>query len=256
MLFEVERPVLQLAAYDWSAPRVHPRLRGDEIHVWRAALDIAPARVESLCRILSSDERRRAARFHFERDRDRFVVARASLRILLGRYLGQDPAQLNFTYNARGKPTLAQNSSLTFNLSHSDRLALYAVARDRELGIDVERVRADLPWAELAERYFSPGEMARVRALPESQRETAFFNCWTRKEAYIKARGEGFAVPLDQFEVSLAPGEPARLLQTQSDALEASRWSLHDLNPDEGYVGALAVQAPAPRLCFWELLNL
>ncbi len=137
-------------------------------------------------------------------------------------------------------------------MSHSHGVALYAVTRDREVGIDLEFIRRDLEVEQIAERFFSRRETATLRALPTALREYAFFLCWTRKEAYIKARGEGLSLPLDQFDVSLIPGEPAALLSTQPDSDEALRWSLQELTLASGYVAALAVEGRGWSLSCWQ----
>jgi 4'-phosphopantetheinyl transferase len=230
-------------------------LRGDEVHVWRARLDGPSARTRELLSALSPDERERAWRFHFTKDRDHFVVARGLLRSILGLYLGREPGQLRFGYGPHGKPYLIgenDQDGLRFNLSHSHGLALLVVARARQVGVDVERVRPDIAGDGIAERFFSPQEVARLRALPAALQAEAFFNCWTRKEAYIKARGEGLSLPLDQFDVSLAPGEPAALLATRIDAEEASRWSLMALAPGPGFAAALAAEGSGWRLKCWQ----
>jgi len=233
-------------------------LGDDEVHVWRAALNIKESRVQSLRRTLTADERARAERFHFQQDREHFIVARGLLRAILGRYLDVDPSQLRFSYSPYGKPSLARESGggdLCFNLSHAGGLALYAVTRGRDIGIDVERIRADLADEQVAERFFSPREVAALRALSGNMQPLAFFNCWTRKEAYIKARGEGLSLPLDQFDVSLAPGEPAALLRINGNAQEASRWFLQELAPSPVYAAAVAVGGCDWRLKCWQWLE-
>ena len=226
-------------------------LAPDEVHVWCAFLDQPALIVRYLTRSLSPDERARAEGFAFDRDRRRFVVARGALRAILGRYLDVEPVRLGFTYDARGKPALAPpwgGETLRFNVAHSHELALYALTRERAVGIDVEYLRPVADLDDLAGRCFAPGENAVLRRLPAHQREEAFFACWTRKEAYVKAIGEGLTRPLDAFEVSLAPGEPARLLCVRDEPGEASRWSLHDLRPAPGYVGALAIEGRGVRV--------
>jgi 4'-phosphopantetheinyl transferase len=226
-------------------------LAEDEIHVWHVSLDRPPSDVRRLARMLSPDEQERARRYRGERLRERFIVGRGILRMLLSRYVGCPPGRLRFAYGARGKPALApaEGSDLRFNVSHSDGLALYAVARGREVGVDVERLR-ELPRAErIAERFFSTEETAALKAEPAERRVEAFFTCWTRKEAYIKARGDGLAHPLDQFAVSLVPGEPARLwVAGDGDAREIARWSLDALPLAPGYVAALAARGRGWRL--------
>jgi 4'-phosphopantetheinyl transferase len=210
---------------------------GDEIHVWQASLD-RPADV--VCRLepaLSPDEKARADRFHFVNDRNRFVVARGLLRELLGRYLQRDPASLAFSYGQHGKPSLSEedaSSGICFNVSHSAGLAVYAIARGRNLGIDVEHVRAESAGEGIAERYFSAREVSDLRTLPPDRRIEGFFHCWTRKEAYLKATGMGLQIPLDSFAVSLLPEQRARFLEGVDP-----RWHLAAYHPAEGYVAAV-----------------
>lgn len=217
-------------------------LLADEVHVWLAWLELPAERLERLRGTLAPDERERAARFRFERDRRRFVAARGMLRELLGRYAGRDPASIAFDLNAYGKPSLpnALAGGLRFNLSHAHEVALLAVSRGRDLGVDIEHFRPDLPLA-IADRYFSPGELADLRSVPEPLRPTAFLNCWTRKEAYIKARGEGLSLALDSFDVTLIPGEPARLLEVRGALSDTRRWSLRALPAPAGYCAAIVV---------------
>jgi 4'-phosphopantetheinyl transferase len=239
----------------WRLPHKLLTLGNDEVHVWRASLDLKAARVQSLQQTLSGDERARAGRFHFQKDREHFVVARGVLRAILGGYLDIEPGQVRFCYGAHGKPTLAQGAGkpvLRFNLSHAHGLVLYALARGRELGIDVEHLRPQLVNERVAEQFFSRGEVAVLRGLPADEQQKAFFDCWTRKEAYIKARGEGLSLRLDQFEVSLAPGAPAALLSSDGDPREACRWALKELSPGPGYMAALAVEGHGWRLTCWQ----
>ncbi|MCL6650581.1 MAG: 4'-phosphopantetheinyl transferase superfamily protein [Chloroflexi bacterium] len=227
-------------------------LASDEVHLWLATLEASPAQLAAYEQLLSSDERERAARFRFWRDRHRYVVGRGLLRVILARYLGIAPFELRFAYNAYGKPEPAAESSarwLRFNLSHSHGLALYAVARGRELGVDIERVRPEMATEAIARHFFSPREVRALSALPPSAQTDAFFRCWTRKEAYLKARGEGLSLPLDSFEVSLAPGEPAVLLQAPGPPQERDRWSLRDVAVPRGYAAAVAVEGHGWRLC-------
>lgn len=242
----------------WGLPPPRPALPGDEVHVWGARLDAPPAVVRRLLLTLAPDERGRAGRFHFKRDGDRFVVARGLLRAVLGGYLNVGPEALRFEYGARGKPSLAAEhdaDGLRFNLSHSGGVALFAVARGREVGVDVERVSPRVECENIAGRFFSPREVAGLLALPPPRREAAFFDCWTRKEAYIKARGEGLSLPLDAFDVSLAPGEPAALLANRLDPAEVSRWSLRGLAPWPGFAAAVAAEGRGWRLKCWRLLQ-
>lgn len=239
----------------WSAPPPTVVAAEAEVHVWRASLDLPPPRVRALLASLAHDERDRAERFHFQVHRDRFIAGRGLLRAILARYLGRTPDQLRFSYSPHGKPAVAANTGagdLRFNVSHSDGLALYAITRGREIGVDVECLRPDFVSEEIARRFFSPREVAAVQALPAVERHEAFFACWTRKEAYIKARGEGLSMPLERFDVSLAPGEPAALLSTLDEPAAAARWSLWALDPGPGYAAALAAEGHGWRLRCWQ----
>lgn len=240
---------------DWpDAPDALPAPDG-EVHLWRAALDAAPARGAGLERFLSQDETERAARFHFAPDRGRFVAARALLRTLLGRYLGRAPGEIRFGYGPNGKPFVAGDDAaagLRFNLSHSHGLALCAVTRGREIGVDLEWINATMNVEAIARRFFSAREAAALENLPAGQRQRAFFACWTRKEAYVKARGEGLSVPLGDFSVSLGPSEPPALLEVLNDPGESSRWSFLSIDPAPACVAAVAVEGPRPLLRGWQ----
>ena len=242
----------------WGIPPADIVLSSHEVHIWRAPLELPASCVQSLQHTLSSDELSRAASFYAEKDQRRFIVARGVLRAILSRYLDMEPRQFRFCYSSYGKPALvtaSREEKLCFNLSHSCALVLYAVTCNREVGLDIEHMRANFAYEEIAERFFSPQENATLRALPAHLQHEAFFNCWTRKEAYIKAHGEGLSMPLDEFDVSLAPGEPAALLTTRRDPQEASRWSLRELAPGPGYVAALAVEGYSWRLACWQWLG-
>jgi 4'-phosphopantetheinyl transferase len=239
----------------WRSPPETLVLGCDEVHIWRATLDQTPSQIQSFLHNLAADEQARAERFYFDKDREHFIVARGVLRAILGGYLNRAPKCLSFCCSSNGKPALAGESdgdAIRFSVSHSHGVALYAVTRGREVGIDIERIRFDLAVVEIAERFFSQREVAMLRTLLTEAQRQAFFRCWTRKEAYIKARGEGLSLPLDQFDVSLAPGEPAAVLGTQRDPSEASRWSLHELAPGPGYEAAIAVEGHGWRLTCWQ----
>lgn len=229
----------------WDVSPVTMELGNNEVHVWRVHLDELLAQTDRCLDALPADERARAERLYFQRDRDRFIAAHGALRAILGFYLNRAPECVSFDYGSHGKPALARESggdTIRFNMSHSRGIALYAIARAREVGIDVEFIHRNLEVEQIAERFFSRRETATLRALPTDLRRYAFFLCWTRKEAYIKARGEGLSMPLDEFDVSLIPGEPAGLLNTQPDSDDAVRWSMRDLNLAGGYVAALAAE--------------
>lgn len=239
----------------WSFPPKTLKLERGEVHVWRASLDLEEPSIQSLLRTLCVEEQQRAERFHFQKDCDRFIVARGLLRTLLSRYLDKKPSSLQFVYNQYGKPALSEaygRNPLCFNLSHSHGLALYAVTQNRNLGVDLEYIRTDFPWEEIAERFFSPKENAVLRTLPLDMKHEAFFTCWTRKEAYIKATGKGLSLPLDQFDVSLIPREPAMLISIAGNQQAACHWSLQELITDPGYVAALAVEGTGWHLKCWQ----
>lgn len=223
-----------------------------DVHVWRVPLDLSPQRREGLAMALSEDERERAEHFYFERHRHRFIVARGALRAVLARYLGLAPGKIRFNYGSRGKPFLAAptGTRLRFNLAHSHDLALLAVAQGRELGIDVEHRRPISDAADIAARFFSPRECAQFHEVAAADVPHAFLNCWTRKEAYIKATGDGLSRPLDSFDVSFLPGEPPRLT-VLNDPVETERWRMHALSPGPDYVAALVVEGPTALLSYW-----
>ncbi len=231
-------------------------LAGDTVHVWRVGLDVAGAYLDHLQASLSPDEHARAARFHARQDRARFIAARGFFRVILGRYLAREPGRLRFSYNAYGKPALIPeygDRQLHVSVSHSHAVALYAITYYGAVGIDLEHIQPDFPYRRIAERFFSPHEVAALFALPAAQQQRAFFVCWTRKEAYVKARGDGLSLPLDRFDVSLSPDEPPALLRVHGDDDEAYRWSLHQLPPAHGYVAALAIKGQGCRLrCYAE----
>lgn len=241
--------------HSWRFPLPGLVFSSDHVHVWRASLEQPAARVHQLVQTLSDDERIRAERFRFDRDWRRFIVGRGVLRTILGHYLGVEPGQLQFRYGSRGKPYLAGefgNCALQFNLAHSHELALYAFTYGREIGIDLEYIRSMPDAEQIGARFFSMRENAALGVFPRSQKLEAFFNCWTRKEAYLKATGDGLARPLDQFDVSLSPGEPARLLHVEGDVQETARWSLQALAPACGYVATLAVEGHDWHLACWQ----
>jgi 4'-phosphopantetheinyl transferase len=225
--------------------------RVDELHLWWVDLDGVEADEWSMHTLLSDDEQARAARYVRGLDRRHFVVARGALRRLLGRYLATAPAAVRLAYGHRGKPRLdggCGGADVRFNLSHSGGLALIGVTRGREVGVDIERVRDDIDMDAFAAHSFSPRELAALRGLTPPARREAFFACWTRKEAYVKARGDGLAIPLSGFDVSLAPDERAALLEVRADPVEASRWSLLAPAAPPGYAAAVAVAVPQQRV--------
>ncbi len=234
--------MMALGALENAPP---PRdLSAGKIHVWFSNLrqDIGSSRQWD---VLSDDERVRADRFRFEKDRAEYVCGRAQLRRILAECLGAFPQELSFCYGPMGKPELAgpfAASGLRFNLSHSGGVAVYAISHDREVGVDLEKIH-ELPDVEqVARRFFSARENATLQNLPAEQKLHGFFNCWTRKEALVKGLGDGLSRRLDCFTVSLAPGEPARLLDREKEVAALDGWALRTLTPAPGFAAALAAE--------------
>ena len=233
----------------WTEPPASPSLETGTVHVWRIALDQENERLERFRRTLEAGELDRAGRFHFDKHRRHFIVARGFLRSVVARYLGSQPETLRFEYGAYGKPALESGHTLRFNLSHSNEVALLAVTLDAELGVDVEHIRADFASEDIARRYFSRVEVEAFNALPPEERVAAFFRCWTRKEAYIKAIGKGLSQALDAFDVTLAPDMAPALLRAEDD--DPARWLLTDVDVGGGYAGALVVERPVAEVRFF-----
>ena len=236
-----------------SSPPGSFRLTSGEVHTWCASLDVPAETSAQFYAILTLDERDRSARFRFERDRLHFIVAHGVLRELLGCYLQTDPGRISYVYNAFGKPHLSPGfgSRITFNLSHSAGLALIAIAADANVGVDLEYMRVQSDYAEIARRFFSAAEVDQLSALPSHLYAEAFFSCWTKKEAYLKACGEGLARPLDSFAVPLTidcGNTPVDVYLSVDDIGPATRWSFYTLQPASGYIGALAIEGSGCRL--------
>lgn len=238
----------------WQAPPTVSVLELEAVHVWRVSLNCSPSQLNALRHVLSVDETDRADKFHFPRDRRRYIVGRAHLRFILSRYLRTDPSKIQFGYSAYGKPFLISSSNqvdISFNVSHSDELALYVLTLSREIGVDVELIRQQVEYNQIVARFFSPLERALFHALPVKLRAKAFFACWTRKEAYIKAQGAGLSLPLDSFAVSLTPGDQAQLLYVEGKPDEAALWSFQEISVGNEYQAALAVYGRGLRLSWW-----
>jgi 4'-phosphopantetheinyl transferase len=217
-----------------------------EVHVWSASLDVPIAFTQWQCLMLSEEERCRAERFLFARGRTHYVCGRSVLRVLLGRYLDVAPEEVVFRYGPNSKPELAppfHHGKLHFNLSHSDGQLLVAIAKGFAVGVDLEMIWPEMDIDKIAKRFFSLEETEQLVALNGSAKRDAFFNGWTRKEAYLKARGEGIGYGLDQFAVSLVPEEPARLLNDHRDPEAVRHWSIRELAAAPGYVAAVSAEA-------------
>ncbi len=235
----------------WSPPPTALTLPADTVHVWRVVLDQPEFAVHQLRESLTAAELTRAGRFHFERDQRCYMVAHAALRRIIGCYVRRAPQQIEFRVGSHDKPAVIDDQ-LHFNLSHSHELALCAFTLQREIGVDVEYTpRAVSDRDKLAERFFSARENEVYRALPPEQQGLAFFRCWTRKEAFIKAIGDGLSYPLDRFDVSFAPDQPAALLSINDDVALAQRWSLIPLEPAVDYVGAVAVEGRRWQVAYY-----
>lgn len=227
-------------------------LSPNNIHIWRANLKISQLQIEELFKTLSSDEIERANRFYFERDKHRFIVARATLRKILSQYLNLNPTQLEFTYSERGKPYLP-TTSILFNLSHSQDLALYAITTVNQIGIDLEYIRPMDDAESLAKRFFSAQEYNLISQLPPQQQQEIFFKIWTCKEAYLKATGDGLAGGLEKVEVCLKPEQPIQFMSINGNIKEASRWYLYQFIPQSNYIAAVVVAGKNQNLSFWQI---
>jgi 4'-phosphopantetheinyl transferase len=237
----------------WVEPPKNLIISDPEVHVWRAYLNVTNSRLEEYEKILSNDETDRANRYHFQKDKNHFIAARGALRTILGLYLRKAPSDIRFFYNKYHKPFLkGEVSELRFNISHSAWVALYAIALKRDVGIDIEKINPTMADMQVAENFFSNREVMELQLLPKQKQKLAFFNCWTRKEAYIKAKGMGLSIPLKTFDVTLIPGEPAALIHSMEDEQEISRWSMVSLIPENGYTAALAITGKNNKIKYWQ----
>jgi 4'-phosphopantetheinyl transferase len=237
----------------WPIPEGFPSLDEDVAHAWLAPLALPAAVREEVRGLLSDRERERAERFTYPGLLDRYVAAHGVLRLLLSGYLGEHPAGIELEEGLYGKPGLRaeEELGLHFNLSHTKGFALYAFCKRRALGVDLEEVRSFAGLKGLADRFFSPAEKECLNSLPEDEKSSAFFRCWTRKEAYLKARGDGLSVPLDKFSMALAQNEEPRMLSNDMDSSETARWSFHSFEPLPGYQAALAVEGSVRDVACW-----
>jgi 4'-phosphopantetheinyl transferase len=234
---------------DWRRPEGPVALPPGEVHVWRVPLDAPAGALSPLGEALHEEERDRAARFHFEKDRGRYIVAHHALRSLLARYRSAERCGERFVLGPAGKPGVGGGPH--FNLSHSRALGLVALSADRDVGVDVEAVDGKTEIDALAERFFSPGERAALLGLDPALRREGFYHIWCQKEAYLKARGDGVTQGLDHFDVVADPREGAGLLADRKDPPAPGRWSLLAVDPGTGFRGAVAVAGGAPVLrCF------
>lgn len=218
----------------------------NQVHIWSVELDALASKLHHLRTFLSGDELEKSARFRFDRHRNRYVAAHGWMRNVLGRYVSLPPTRLQFDSGPKGKPFLigdANSRALQFNMAHSETMALLAISPTARVGVDVERVRPMPDADELVSRFFSRREADQFRDVPADRKGEAFFNLWTRKEAWLKATGEGIAHLLAQVEVAFLPSEPARLLELPKEYETATGWSLSSFSPAPGYIGAMAVES-------------
>jgi 4'-phosphopantetheinyl transferase len=229
----------------WQQAIPGAKIHSNQVQVWCVSLDLSDRQRERMLGMLSADEVARAGRFHFEKDLNRFIAARGILRNILGLYLGEKPHRLRFEYTPHGKPVLGTESgydALRFNLSHSDSFALYAITRGRNIGIDIERIRYDIAVDQIVRRFFSPDEISSLEGIHDEKRYEVFFQYWTRKEAFLKAMGEGLSFPMEQCDVSLISGMLFSPVTLPGDKREGSCWYVQDLFPGTGYAAAIAIE--------------
>ena len=242
----MENPKLNELPNKWEFLPSDLALGEGEVHLWRVQLDLPPTVVDDIENVLSEAEREKAARYYIEADRARFTASKVCQRTVLGAYLGIAPGSVTFRVNSYGKPSLSgehRDESLQFNLSHTRGLGLFAVARGSEIGVDIEEIRSREMDLGIAHRFFSQQEVKSLERLSAAEQKIAFYVCWTRKEAYIKARGQGLSFPLDKFSVSFEPDVPPILLSNDVDPEEVRRWDVYHIDLGDAYTGALVIRA-------------
>ena len=242
--------------FAWGSPPKSLSLSDNEVHLWRASLSLPADVIQQFGQTLSADEWQRAQRFHFERDRRRFIAGRSILRKILSRYLAITPSQINFCYGPQGKPALSNDGdglSLCFNLSHSGDMVLYAITRDRQIGVDIEQIR-EINAEQLAQRFFSLQEFAAIKSVSPPQKQAAFFQLWTCKEAVLKATGKGIS-GLEQVEIRLGIEDPTQLIRLDGDSLSIDNWSIQQFAPAAGYTAALAAEGNVLRVSYLRFPN-
>jgi 4'-phosphopantetheinyl transferase len=251
---QLQPAISRTSAQSWEpAPQTFELPPGD-LHIWRAGLFQQRARVAELWPLLSEEEQVRTSRFQFPEDSDRYILTHGMLRDILLRYRPLLPTPLCISHGPKGQPYLRQPSGgpcLRFSLSHSRSLAVFAITLDHKIGIDVEPASGPADWQAIANRFFSALECQYLFALPETEREHAFLSLWTRKEAYVKARGEGLSLPLDSFSILASPNGTLHVDDSHNSAVHLP-WSFLSLTPDEHHLGALAIQGHPSRVLFWD----
>ena len=236
----------------WSVYSNNIQLEYNIVHIWYANLNIEESLELYFYNILSSDEKQKANRFRFPKDRTHYIAGRGILRELLGKILSKNPNIIQFMYSKYDKPFLKDNSDLQFNISHSNGIGLFGFVKEYLIGVDIEYAKRPIEVEQIASRFFSKNEAKRLLDLPGNQQLEGFYNCWTRKEAIIKAIGQGLSFPLDQFEVSLKLNEEAKLLATYWDRNEVENWQMKSFSPIHDYKGALAVRGKINTIKYWK----
>jgi 4'-phosphopantetheinyl transferase len=231
-------------------------LSGGEVHIWTLPTTAASATAVMFEPILAPDELDRARRFHFTHLRESFLIARGALRCLLGRYLDLHPKSIQFSYSSKGKPALEAGAHIHFNMTHSGGLAAIAITAGCQIGVDLEQIRPLSDMQQIAARFFCSEETAEIMSLTQGERERAFFCCWTRKEAYVKAIGDGLSAPLDSFRVTVLPDIPAQFVRIGHATADTNAWTLHDLSLGPGYAAALAYRDRQRPLSIFPITDL
>ncbi len=239
----------------WKNPPADLRLSTEHVDVWRISTSLRDDEVAKFVSVLSSDQRARAERMRVAEKRRQYIVAQGLTRMLLGTVLDADPEALEFDRGPKGKPYLGgafASAGIQFNMTHTSHLALIAMTLNREVGVDIERIRENLQWEKLARRYFSPLEYRDFSTLPEGVRLRAFFTCWTRKEAVLKAIGTGLGGGLGSFDVSVDPNSPPALLDNRWNGRFHGDWTVSPLKPGEGYVATLVTERDGFGVRCWQ----
>lgn len=231
-------------------------LMGSEVHIWTLPTRASLAVAEMFELVLARDELDRAGQYRFSHLRESFVIARGALRCLLGRYLDIHPTRIRLIYGSNGKPALEAGAHLQFNMTHSGGLAAVAITEDCPIGLDLEKIRPLSDMQQIADRFFCSEEAAEIMSLPPGDREHAFFRCWTRKEAYIKAIGDGLSAPLDGFRVTVLPSVRAHFVHLGHGTTDADAWTLHDLCMAPDYAAALAYRDRQRSLSIFPIVDL
>ncbi|MGE5431308.1 MAG: 4'-phosphopantetheinyl transferase family protein [Syntrophomonadaceae bacterium] len=240
-----------MSTADWQIPKGKCILNQNEVNIWR--VNAGSVSSSGLKDVLTPDELKKAYGYYFLKDQENFIISRGLLRVLIARYLNTSPLQINIHFNKYGKPYLKKSEgNLKFNVSHSNGTLLFAFTRNQEIGIDIEYIQHDFADLEIARHFFSRAEILALSVLPEDARVIGFFNCWTRKEAYIKAIGRGLSIPLDSFDVSVVPGETAELVRVHNNSGGSKHWRIVDLEVGGKFSAALAVKGNPNEIKYYE----